>query len=145
MPSGSLNNVPDFFEAVYVDPDLRERLRARVMADIESGDRARMHWDDIEFTARDGKKRIVSAMNIPLPEQNLMIFRAVQDVTAQFEAQNALRVAEEQFRGLVEQAIAGIYIIQDGRLVYVNQRCAEIFGYAKADALTGLDPLATGG
>ena len=65
----------------------------------------------------------------------------MQDVTAQFEAQNALRVAEEQFRGLVEQAIAGIYIIQGGRLVYVNQRCAEIFGYAKADALTGLDPL----
>ena len=140
VPSGSLNSVPDFFEAVYVDPDLRERLRARVMADIGSGDRARMHWDDIEFTACDGRKRVVSAMNIPLPEQNLMI-SAVQDVTAQFEAQNALRVAEEQFRGLVEQAIAGIYIIQGGRLVYVNQRCAEIFGYAKADALTGLDPL----
>lgn len=53
----------------------------------------------------------------------------------------ALAAAEEQFRGLVEQAIAGIYIIQDGRLAYVNQRCADILGYAKADALTGADPL----
>ena len=140
VPPGSLNGVSDFFEAVYVDPDFRERLRVRVMADIESGDLARMRWDDIEFTARDGKKRVVSAMNIPLPEQNLMI-SAVQDVTTQFEAQKALRAAEEQFRGLVEQAIAGIYIIQGGRLVYVNQRCAEIFGYAEADALMGLDPL----
>lgn len=53
----------------------------------------------------------------------------------------ALAAAEEQFRGLVEQAIAGIYIIQDGRIAYVNQRCAEILGYGKAEALIGADPL----
>ena len=53
----------------------------------------------------------------------------------------ALAAAEEQFRGLVEQAIAGIYIIQDGRIAYVNQRCAEILGAPNADALIGLSPL----
>ncbi|HQW21223.1 MAG TPA: PAS domain S-box protein, partial [Rhodocyclaceae bacterium] len=140
LPHDSLNQVQDFFDAVYADPEFRERSRTRVMADIESGDPARMHWEDIEFNTRDGKKRVINAMNIPLPAQNLMI-SAVQDVTAQFEAKKALRAAEGQFRGLVEQAIAGIYIIQDERLVYVNQRCAEIFGYAKADMLMELDPL----
>ena len=51
-----------------------------------------------------------------------------------------LRAAEEQFRGLVEQSISGIYIIQDGRFVYTNPRAAEIFGYAAAEELIGREP-----
>ncbi len=56
-------------------------------------------------------------------------------------AEEKLRAAEEQFRGLVEQAIAGIYIIQDGKLIYVNPRAAEIVGQGSADELIGTDPL----
>jgi PAS domain S-box-containing protein len=37
--------------------------------------------------------------------------------------------AEGWFRPLVEQSIAAIYLYQDGRFLYVNPRCAEIFGY----------------
>jgi PAS domain S-box-containing protein len=48
-----------------------------------------------------------------------------------------LRAAEEQFRGLVEQSVSGILINQDGRLVYVNPRAAEIFGYAAPEELVG--------
>jgi len=52
-----------------------------------------------------------------------------------------LRAAEEQFRGLVEQSIAGIYIIQDDKLAYVNPRFAEILGYASPDELIGRESL----
>jgi len=58
-------------------------------------------------------------------------------------AEQALRAAEEQFRGLVEQSIAGIYIIQDEKFAYVNPRLAEIFGYGFAAELIGRDPLST--
>ena len=60
---------------------------------------------------------------------------------ARARAEQDVREAEEQFRGLVEQSIAGIYIIQDGKLVYVNPRCAEIVDQGTADELTGSDPL----
>lgn len=53
----------------------------------------------------------------------------------------ALAAAEGKFRGLVEQSIAGIYIIQDNKLVYVNPRCAEILGQGPAAELLGSDPL----
>ncbi|MBI2960543.1 MAG: PAS domain S-box protein [Betaproteobacteria bacterium] len=63
------------------------------------------------------------------------------DITERKHSEKALRAAEEQFRGLVEQAIAGIYIIQDGRIVYANPRAAEILGQGSTGELIGSDPL----
>jgi PAS domain S-box-containing protein len=60
---------------------------------------------------------------------------------ARRKAEEGLRAAEEQFRGLVEQSIAGIYIIQDSKFVYVNRRLAEILGYEAANEVVGRDPL----
>jgi PAS domain S-box-containing protein len=47
------------------------------------------------------------------------------------------RAAEQEghFRALVEQSLAGIYIIQGGRFHYVNRRLAHIFGYAVDELL----------
>ena len=58
---------------------------------------------------------------------------------ARKQAERDLRAAEEQFRGLIEQSIAGAYIVQDGKFAYVNPRYAEIFGYASTDELIGRD------
>ena len=63
------------------------------------------------------------------------------DITEYKQAEQERRTAEEQFRGLVEQTIAGIYIIQDRKFAYVNPRYAEIFGYESAGELIGRDPL----
>lgn len=42
---------------------------------------------------------------------------------------------EELFRGLVEQSLSGIYLIQNGRFVYVNPTFARIFGYSVEEIL----------
>ena len=61
--------------------------------------------------------------------------------TQRRRAEELLLAAEEKFRGLVEQAITGIFIIQCGKLVYVNPRGAEIVGHGAVDDLIGSDPL----
>jgi PAS domain S-box-containing protein/putative nucleotidyltransferase with HDIG domain len=49
--------------------------------------------------------------------------------------------SEERFRSLVEQSIAGAYITQNGRFVYVNPRLKSILGYGTDDDLLGSDAL----
>ena len=70
-----------------------------------------------------------------------MVRGMAEDITERKLAEQALRAAEEQFRGLVEQSIAGIYIVQDDKLAYVNNRFAEILGYEPANELIGRDSL----
>ena len=36
------------------------------------------------------------------------------------------------YQALVEQSLVGVYVVQDGRLVYANPRLAELFGYSTA-------------
>jgi PAS domain S-box-containing protein len=42
---------------------------------------------------------------------------------------------EERFQALLGNELVGVYIIKDGRFVYVNEACAAIFGYAPHELL----------
>ena len=55
-------------------------------------------------------------------------------------AQNALRESEQKYSTLVEDAIVGVYISQNGKIVFANDKLAEIHGYPK-DALIGMESL----
>ena len=58
------------------------------------------------------------------------------DITARKEAEKAVQQAEELFRILVENSLAGIYILQKGRILYCNPRFAEIFTYTQSELLS---------
>jgi PAS domain S-box-containing protein len=55
-------------------------------------------------------------------------------------AEAALRESEQKYSTLVEDALIGVYIIQDGKIVFGNDKFAEIYGYAK-DELIGMESL----
>ncbi len=82
----------------------------------------------------------VTALEI---EGRTYLYNAARDITARKLAERELRESANRFRGLVEQSIAGIYIIQDGRFAYVNPRLAAILGYGSAAELIGAEALAT--
>jgi two-component system sensor histidine kinase UhpB len=45
----------------------------------------------------------------------------------------ALTFDDVPFRGIVEQALAGIYVVLDERFMYANDTFAEMFGYPRAE------------
>lgn len=64
-----------------------------------------------------------------------------RDITDRQRAAQALRDSEQRYRSMIEQTVSGFYLIQDGVLVYVNTRLAEIFGYASPGEVIGRSPM----
>lgn len=54
-------------------------------------------------------------------------------------AERELMESESKFRSFAEQAIVGIYLIQDALIKYCNPRFAEMFGYAHGEFPPGAD------
>lgn len=75
----------------------------------------------------DNRTRELKAANLKLKDEIVERARAERNIIN----------AEEKFRSLVENALVGIYILQDDRYVYVNPKYEEIFGYNKHE-MTGL-------
>ena len=140
-PEEELKNIPEFFEKVYPDAEYRNEIQGRILADIESGDPKRMQWNHVEATGKDGTKRIVSAKNIPILEQNFMI-STVQDVTEQERTRKALEESHAKYRQLVENSPAGIYEFDytSGKIVNVNDALCEYMGYTR-DEILSMSPL----
>ncbi|MFY9328924.1 MAG: PAS domain S-box protein [Georgfuchsia sp.] len=114
----------------------RAGVRAAAKFPIRQGDAVigaiNLYADDLGFFSQE--------LVATLDEMALDISFALDNYAreaARMKAEKDLREAEKQFRGLVEQGIAGSYIIQDDKFAYVNPRFAEIFGYESAAELIG--------
>jgi PAS domain S-box-containing protein len=68
-------------------------------------------------------------------------FKELQkEAVARQKAEEALRESEQKYSTLVENSLTGIFIHQDGKYVFVNDRFAEIHGYTR-EVLLGAEYL----
>lgn len=49
-----------------------------------------------------------------------------------------LKQAESMFRGLAENSVVGVYIVQDGMFRFVNPKMAEIFAYERSEMISSV-------
>jgi PAS domain S-box-containing protein len=87
---------------------------------------------DKRFIRADGSViyAVIDVHAVRRADRSVECFLAtIQDVTERKLAEAALRESEQKFKALVEQSLIGIYIVDDEKLIYVNPRAAEIFGY----------------
>jgi len=117
--------------------DQAELYRARDREVIESG--CPEFLIEEPQTTPTGETLALLTSKIPLRDAHGEIegvLGTYMDITERKRSEERLREEEVKFRGLVEQEIAGIYIIAaDGTLAYVNPYFAKMFGYAQGEVI----------
>ena len=129
----------DWFEKVFEVPQDRDRLR-----ELWAGDLARaaaqartVESPELVLRAHDGSRHVVRGYLSVVGDVAIVTW---VDLTEARRKDQALRDSERRFRGMVEQALNGFYVVMGGKAVYVNPRLARMTGYA-TDELLGRDPL----
>ncbi len=103
-----LAEVDKFWEAVYEDPVVREKIRAKVLDDCASGDTDRMYWENVPITRNNAETRYISARNIPVDDNRLMI-STVWDVTERMTSERELRETSMKLEAAVSAGKVGLW------------------------------------
>ncbi len=75
-------------------------------------------------------------------KNNIIEYQAVgRDITEQKEAEKRLQDSEIRFRRMAENIQSGLTIMENGKVIYLNKRATEIFGYPEEELidLSGFD------
>lgn len=114
--------------AELVHPEDRERVRASLVEAVRHQGSFHVRY---RIRRVDGTERLVSDHGYVTRDADgdFVIDGVVIEADEPQEAPTSASQLDEGYQALVEQSLAGIYLIEDGRFVYVNERFAQIFGY----------------
>lgn len=70
--------------------------------------------------------------------QNRLIFVVLTDITEHKNAQKAIVHSENKYKVVVENSLTGLFIEQNGKIIFANQRFAKMLGF-EMDQLIGME------
>ncbi|MEM4574883.1 MAG: PAS domain S-box protein [Archaeoglobaceae archaeon] len=91
---------------------------------------------EFEYYTKKGEVRCSLGMFLPFLYKNkLYIIGNFIDITREKELERELRESEEFYRNLIYNSESLIYIMQEGKFVYVNKKVEELTGYRKEELI----------
>ena len=89
--------------------------------------------------SEEALRRAHDELELRVKERTAELTRAYEALKAEGfvreRTEEALRDSEKQYSQVVENSLTGIYIDQDTRIVFCNQRFADIFGYSREEMI----------
>ena len=118
----------------FILPEYAEIARRSVAEGQKKG----INYKRIEIQIRDknGKPRWVEVVGSAIRNEKGETTGAVvvlRDITAKKELEKKARESEELYRTLAESSQAGIFVIQDDKVVYMNRAAEEYVGYSREE------------
>ncbi len=124
---------------LVVPPEHRDADQRGLARFLESGEGPALH-QRLQLSAlhRDGREFPVELTIWPTSDRGAVRFNAfIQDVTQRREAEQALRQSEERYRGIVETAQEGVWVLDaHWHTAFANQKMADMLGVS-VDWLVG--------
>ncbi len=122
--------------------ELTDALGAEIIADSLSALESQEEWQGT-FTLRrsdgDYRRIAVRSRRMQLPGERPFVLNHGMDVSEQYEAEEALRLATRQRELILDSVGDGIYGIDlEGKVTFINQAGAKALGYTP-EQLTGRD------
>ena len=116
-----------------------ESVQEKLRAAAEGAAAGTVFRARLPYWNADGTERIVEMSMHPIRDHEgkvIFIHPTGVDVTDQKLSEDALRTSEERYRGIVNQAVAGVAEIDlEGRFVSVNDRYCELLGRSRDEIL----------
>ncbi len=117
-----------------ISPEMRKEMIANIKVGVES---------TYETTGlrKDGSTFPVEVRRKPINYKNKnVVLGTVRDISKQKEIDNTIRLNEEKYRNLFENAQIGIFrtSLADGIVLEANHRIIEMFGYESKEEVIGL-------
>jgi len=88
---------------------------------------------ELPFLTKSGTKKYWSVKAVKLSKNRFLAF--VNDITDRKETEIKLKESEERYRVITEKSHDGIYILQNNKLVFANDRICDLIGYRKDELL----------
>ncbi len=128
------NSFKDFMAILY--PDNEEYIKAVERLEALKNKKTMRNVETV-FTTKQGIKKhiLLSTCLIPYKEKT-MFLSVYHDATEQKEAETALRLSEERYRSIFDNAVEGIFqSTPSGRFLHVNPSLARMYGFSDPEEL----------
>jgi PAS domain S-box-containing protein len=117
---------PSDEEFEWVGDDKYRQIKERGTGTVET------HW---KHKAGNVIDVLLSSTPIDAKDHSKGVTFTALDITERKRAERALRKSEEEYKALVDSSLTGIFIHQDQKYVFVNDKFAEMHGYKHEELL----------
>ena len=134
----TIDDIPDkstWFEKAYPDPEYRKQVMDRWNTDKNRT--GRVNPATFQVRCKNGLKKTIIFQTVIMEDGRHFVTYA--DVTRQAMAQAVLKESEEKYRTLIDNIQDGVLLVEEKRILFVNEAMARMIGYT-VEELIGMPP-----